>query len=202
MSYWSNEKPGQIIILNIRTVDLKRNLVCPVRCLQSWIQSRPPPLAPTCPSLSSSTAGTSGRTCVCSASPRKSSYTLDIHLATLQFGAGLFRLHSALVTGQAAAAVSHFIWKVFWHSPLLTDSYVFFHSEKLFYLKPAWKCMNAHCVCVCICVLVPSDSSLMALVTVTALSEVTSEAPPPASIGPTCYLFVQGVAPGCCSGRP
>lgn len=48
-------------------------LLNPVSCfLQSWTRSRPPPRAPTCPSPSSSTAGTSGRTCACSASPRKS----------------------------------------------------------------------------------------------------------------------------------
>lgn len=40
--------------------------------LQSWSQSRPPLQNPICPSLSSSTAGTSGRISVSSASLRKS----------------------------------------------------------------------------------------------------------------------------------
>lgn len=180
--------------LSCWTVDLKRNPVCSVWCPQSWIQSHPPPLAHTCPFPSSSTAGTSGRTCVCSASPRKSSYTLDIHLATLQFGAG------PLVT--APLLQSHISsGKCFDIRPRSPDSDVFFHSETLFYLKA---CLEIHkcSLCMSICVLLSSDSSLTALVTVTALSEVTSEAPPPASIGPTCCLFVQGVAPGCCSGRP
>lgn len=45
---------------------------------QSWTRSRPLFHDPTCPSLNSSTAGTSGRTCVCSASPRKSSLTRSL----------------------------------------------------------------------------------------------------------------------------
>lgn len=60
---------------------------------------------------------------------------------------------------------------------------------------------NTQVLTLCFSALPPADSSLTALVTVTALSEVTSEAPPPASTGRTCCLCVQGAAPGCCCGR-
>ncbi|CAF98818.1 unnamed protein product, partial [Tetraodon nigroviridis] len=50
-----------------------RFVLVSVHLLQSWRRSRPPPPSPTCPSTSSSTARTSGRTCACWASPRESS---------------------------------------------------------------------------------------------------------------------------------
>lgn len=178
-----SEEPGQAVLVCVTGLSF---FFSP---LQSWIQSQPPPQSPTCPSLSSSTAGTSGRTCACSASPRKSSHTRDIISATQQFGVAPLCLRSVSFTAPAAAA-SYFMLKVLRHSPLLAY---------LFYLKPVWK---HECLLFCFSALPPSDSSLTALVTVTALSEVTSGAPPPASIGRTCSLCVQAVGPGCCFGRP
>lgn len=64
-------------------------LIC---LLQSWSRSQPPPQSPTYPSLSSSTAGTSGRTCVCLASRRKSTSTLS-SCPVLTLGLTLRLLH-------------------------------------------------------------------------------------------------------------
>lgn len=53
-----------------------------VHLRQSWSQSWPPPPSPTCPSTSSSTARTSGRTCVCWASSRESRSRLRLSRKT------------------------------------------------------------------------------------------------------------------------
>lgn len=62
------ERKGRLLV----SCAVKDGLVF-LHLLQSWSQSRPPPPSPPCPSTSSSTARTSGRTCVCWASPRESS---------------------------------------------------------------------------------------------------------------------------------
>lgn len=125
---------------------------------QSWTRSRPPFQDPTCPSLNSSTAGTSGRTCVCSASPRKSPPPPPRSV-----------INSQVVS---FSAVSRFLRCFPAAHPFVSVSFL------------------------------PLDSSLTASVTVTAPSEVTSEAPPPVSTGCTCCQCAQEAAPGCCSGRP
>lgn len=185
VSYWLVEKPGQVLI----ELWIKKSLFCPVCSLQSWIQSRPPPRTPTCPSLSSSTAGTSGRTFVCSASPRKSSHTHSFSSAAALSQSFLFC--EALYLQTCCSLMLH-------PQSVSTDSYMFFHSEP----EPLFKTCLEIQACLLSVFLPPSDSSLTALVTATALSEVTSEARPPASIGRTCCLCVQGAVPGCCSGRP
>lgn len=160
------------------TVNLKKACFVLVYLLQSWSQRQPPPQNPTCPSLSSSTAGTSGRTCVFSASHRKST-PHSWHEFNCSF--------ESVFVFQTGCCRCHKLFTV-------TLQVIFFCSSIAFLFKT---CLDTYSL---FSVLPLSDSSLTESVTVTALSEVTSEARPPASIGRTCCLCAQGAVPGCCSG--
>lgn len=113
-----------------------KSLFCPVCLLQSWIRSQPRPHAPTSPSPSSSTAGTSGRTCVCSASPRKSPQLS-------------WRWFIKRCSPESLLSVCVALYLPAWLPLRAHISPGFFHSEPFFYLSPVCKHMPAYSLFFC-----------------------------------------------------